>query len=194
MAWIRRCAASWYALLFCATLLPAQGNSAPHGNQKEEIFVIRSVRTSRITPTGYCAQSRTGFSDVVFEDQYVFHAVDTDAQRGLIVNTLGNKIASLHACFGKAADPNVLNFCGESEIAAIFFTGNRKCTILKTDFPEHGLNLNACFLHLGGLQAPYVGGLLTTNTLIARNTLGEKSDPPGYIQPSIATVRLWKHL
>jgi hypothetical protein len=193
MRWIRRCAANCWVLLFCATLLPAQDSPAPHGKKKEEIFVIRSVRTARITPTDYCAQFRTGFSDVLYEDQYDFYAVATDAQHGAIVSTLGNKTASLHACFGKAPDPNVLNFYGEGEIAAISFTGNGKCMILKRDFPEPGLKLNACFLHLGGVKDPYIGGLLTTNTLITRNTLGEKSDPPGYVQPSIATVRLWKN-
>jgi hypothetical protein len=41
--------------------------------KKEEIYVIRSVRTSRIAPTDYCAQSRTGFASTVFEDTYVLH-------------------------------------------------------------------------------------------------------------------------
>ena len=38
----------------------------------------------------------------------------------------------------------------------------------------------------------YIGGVLTTNTLNSKKLVGQESDPPGYVQPSIATVRLWK--
>ncbi len=192
MLWIQRCATHCCALLFCTSLLSAQGVSTPNGGKREEIYVIRSVRTSRITPSEYCAQSRTGFVDTLFEDRYVFHPVTTRAEDGAVVSTGGKDAASVHACFGKTADPNVFDFYGDGEIVGIRFTGRGKCTSLKTDFPEPGLNLTTCFLDLGGLNAPYAGGLLTTNTLLSRNITGEKSDPPGYIQPSIATVRLWR--
>jgi len=55
-----------------------------------------------------------------------------------------------------------------------------------------GISVWTCFLELSGLKAPYKGGILTTNTVDSRNPLGEKSDPPGYTEPSIATVRLWR--
>jgi len=45
---------------------------------------------------------------------------------------------------------------------------------------------------LGQLPDPYLGGLLMANTINSRAPLGGVSDPPGYTQPSIATVRLWK--
>jgi len=32
-----------------------------------------------------------------------------------------------------------------------------------------------------------------TNTVLSRIAVGEASDPAGYTQPSIVTVRLWKH-
>jgi hypothetical protein len=180
------------ALLLSTCLPAAQDVSTPHDGKKEEIYVIRSVRISRITPTEYCAQSQTGFADTVFEDRYVFHPVTTRAEDGAVVSTAGKEIASLHACFGKMTDPNLLNFYGEGEIAGIRFTGKGRCTSLKIDSPEPGLNESTCFLDLGGLRGPYTGGLLTTNTLRSRNITGDKSDPPGYVQPSIATVRLWR--
>jgi len=180
------------ALLLSTTLLAGQDASTPHDGKKEEIYVIRSVRTSRITPTEYCAQTQTGFADAVFEDRYVFRPVTTRTEDGAVVSTAGKEIASLHACFGKLTDPNLLNFYGEGEIAGIRFTGRGRCTSLKTDAPEPGLNESTCFLDLGGLKDPYKGGLLTTNTLRSRNITGDKSDPPGYVQPSIATVRLWR--
>ena len=180
------------ALLLSTTLLVGQDASIPHDGKQEEIYVIRSVRTSRITPTEYCAQTQTGFADAVFEDRYVFRPVTTRTEDGAVVSTVGKEIASLHACFGKLTDPNLLNFYGEGEIAGIRFTGRGRCTSLKADAPEPGLDESTCFLDLGGLKDPYKGGLLTTNTLRSRNITGDKSDPPGYVQPSIATVRLWR--
>jgi len=62
----------------------------------------------------------------------------------------------------------------------------------KKDFPEPGLSVFRCFLEIQNLPEGYVGGQLTTNTVVSRRSIGEVSDPPGYIQPSIATIRLWK--
>ena len=70
--------------------------------------------------------------------------------------------------------------------------GRGQCRTTKRDFPETGFTLFACQLDLTGLPAEYVGGQLTTNTLQSRTTLGADTDPPGYTQPSIATIRLWK--
>ena len=180
------------ALLLSARVLYAQNASVSEDAKKEEIYVIRSVRTSRIAPTDYCAQSRTGFASTVFEDTYVFHTVSVNAEIGTVTGVSGAKRASAHTCFGKTEDPDVLNFYAEGELAGLSFSGKGKCTTLRRDFPESGLNAATCFLHLGGLEDRYVGGLLTTNTLVSRNVTGDKSDPPGYVQPSIATVRLWR--
>ena len=100
MLWTKRCATHFCALLFCISLLSAQDATTSSGNPREEIYVIRSVRTSRIAPTEYCAQSRTGFVDTVFEDRYVFHPVTTRAADGAVVSTAGKETATLHACFG----------------------------------------------------------------------------------------------
>ena len=42
------------------------------------------------------------------------------------------------------------------------------------------------------LPDAYMGGQLTTNTIGSQNALGAVTDPPGYVQSSIATIRLWK--
>jgi hypothetical protein len=42
------------------------------------------------------------------------------------------------------------------------------------------------------LPAPYLGGLLTTNTMTSQAALGGDTNPPGYTQASIATLRLWR--
>ena len=58
--------------------------------------------------------------------------------------------------------------------------------------PEPGLFPVRCQLILSGLPAPFVGGLLTTNTMTSGAPFGGETDPPGYTQASIATIRLWK--
>jgi hypothetical protein len=63
---------------------------------------------------------------------------------------------------------------------------------LMIDFPEPGLFPVRCHLVLGGLPAPFVGGLLTTNTLTSKAAFGGDTEPPGYTQASIATIRLWR--
>lgn len=169
-----------------------QNASVRNAPEKEEIYILRSVRTSRISPTNYCAQSRTGFSAPLYESQFVFHTVTTDSSHGTVLNAFGEKTGAAHACFGKTVDSAVLNFYAEGEIAGLHFTGGGKCTTLKKDFPESGLTVVTCFLQLGDLKDPHVGGLLTSNTIFSRTLTGETSDPAGYVQSSIATVRLWR--
>lgn len=68
----------WIVLLGLSTL---SGHNAPVANaaKKEEVYILRCVRTSRISPTNHCAQSRTGFSDALYESRFVFHTVTTDS-------------------------------------------------------------------------------------------------------------------
>jgi hypothetical protein len=72
------------------------------------------------------------------------------------------------------------------------FRGNGECRAVKFDFPDAGLFPVRCQLILSGLPAPYVGGLLATNTVTSKAPFGRDTDPPGYTQASIATIRLWK--
>jgi hypothetical protein len=182
---------NYCAFLFFLSVLSAQNNSTPAVSSREEIHVMRSVRTSRTAHTDYCADSRTGFGDILFEDRYLLYSVSTGPD-GAVVVPFGAQTGSGHTCFGKTADPNVMNFYAEIEIGGKAFRGAGKCNTLKSDFPERGLNVATCFLQLSALNDTYTGGLLTSNTLFSRNVLGDKSDPPGYVQSSIATLRLWK--
>jgi hypothetical protein len=83
------------------------------------------------------------------------------------------------------------NFYAEGVLGQISFSGRGEC-VTEPDYPEAGLTFQRCFLQLGELPDPYVGGQLTTNTINSRAPLGGVSDPPGYTQQSVATVRLWK--
>jgi hypothetical protein len=187
-----RSLSTYCAVLLAAGFLSVHKASTSDRGKKEDIYVIRSIRLSRDVPGEYCAPAHTGFPDPTSEAKFVFRPVTTRAEDGAVVSTKGQKVASLHACFGRTSDARLLNFYGEGELAGMSFNGRGQCTRLKTDFPEPGITVWTCFLELSGLKDPYKGGMLTTSTVDSRNPLGETSDPPGYTQPSIATVRLWR--
>jgi len=77
-------------------------------------------------------------------------------------------------------------------IAGVAATGKGKCTAIAVDVPEPGITSVRCFLVLSNLPSPYVAGVLTTNSVTSREPVGDRSEPPGYTQPSIATIRLWR--
>lgn len=158
----------------------------------EDIYVVRSMRESQVTPTEFCRQSRTGFGDANREDVYSFRSTITRASDGLMTDTDVNTVGRLRACFGTTTDPAKQNFYGEGVLGSVTFTGRGECLAVKQDHPEPGLVVARCFLELRDLPSGYVGGQLTTNTMRSRNVTGATTDPPGYTQPSIATVRLWK--
>ena len=165
--------------------------AAASGGGTESIYVARSLRESRVTPTAFCAQTRIGFGSATYEDEYTFRGTATRASDGLMVDANAGAIGRLHACFGTTADAT-LNFYAEGVLGNVPFTGTGDCKAMKPDFPEAGITAYRCFLDLRDLPKEYAGGLLTTNSVVSRTTIGERSDPPGYVQPSIAIVRLWK--
>ena len=120
------------------------------------------------------------------------HAVTTRTPDGRITDPLGNQVGQLRACFGETANRLQANFYAEGELASLSFTGKGECESPRADFPESGINVFRCFLDLMNLPRGYVGGLLTTNSVRSRQDIGPTSDPAGYVQSSIATVRLWK--
>ena len=160
--------------------------------QVEDIYVARALRESRIAPTAFCGQNRIGFGKALFEDRFTFRSIQTRPADGLMVSADGQTIGSMHVCFGATADSDTLNFHAEGTLAAVTFVGKGECLTVKRDFPERGISVMRCFLELGNLPAGYVGGQLTTNTVLSRVAVGGMSDPDGYTQPSIVTVRLWK--
>ena len=170
----------------------AQGSRQPGITNVEEIYVARSVRESRIKPTEFCAEARTGFPNSIYEDRYTFRSISGRSSDGRIVDRNVKLIGTGHACFGQTQDPKLLNFYAEIVLERSTFTGIGACRLMRPDFPEQGLTANNCFLDISSLPRPYVGGFLTSNTMVSLNTLGLESKPRGYTQSSIATIRLWK--
>jgi hypothetical protein len=183
----------WVVLMFACTIsIAGTAISADGLSEVEQIHVVRSLRLSRAPATDYCAMERTAFENAKFEDQYDFRVVVTRPSDGAVADVSSTSIGSLHACFGPSTEPLVTNFFAEGSLGGVSFSGKGDCRLTKKDFPEPGLMVFRCYLDIEGLPADYVGGLLTTNTIVSRQTIGAVSDPPGYVQPSIATVRLWK--
>jgi hypothetical protein len=157
----------------------------------EEIYVVRSFRESREDVTQFCAAERIGFSGATREDTFTFRSVAVSGTSGLMTDADVAKVGTLHACAGPVTSTNVYAFYADGVLNSVSFSGRGECVIAQQDYPEPGLTVARCFLQLGQLPDPYVGGQLTTNTMSSR-ALSGPSDPPGYTQPSIATVRLWK--
>lgn len=188
-------------LLACALTTAAQssarcqdlGATATRSPHVEEIYVAHAVRQSRMTPTGFCDERRIGFGTALFEDHFALRSIETRPSDGRMLSADVRTIGNMHVCFGATADSATLNFRAEGTLSGIPFVGKGECLTVKRDFPERGLTVMRCFLDLQGLPPTYVGGQLTSNTVLSRVAVGEASDPAGYTQPSIVTVRLWKH-
>lgn len=163
------------------------------GDRVEEIYVVRSMLESRGAPTEFCGEDRTRLGKAQVEDQYTFRSTAIRGSDGLMIDANVQTVGRLRACFGATSDPALSSFYAEGALGAVTFTGRGECRTAKRDYPEPGIVVVRCFLELSDLPSGYVGGQLTTNTITSRIRLGDKSDPPGYTQPSIATVRLWKH-
>ncbi len=71
------------------------------------------------------------------------------------------------------------NFYAEIELNGMSFRGRGECTALLLDFPEPRLFPVRCQLLLTGLPPPYVGGLLTTNTMTSAAAFGGDSGAAG---------------
>jgi hypothetical protein len=170
--------------------------AAPAGSASalEDIYVLRSIREQRAPATNWCVPSRTGFESFPTDAErfFSFWSLRSRTEDGKVVDAKGARVAELRACFGPTNERARQNFYAEVQLGAMSFRGNGECLALSIDFPETGLFPVRFQLILSGLPAPYVGGLLTTNTITSKAPFGGDTDPPGYTQASIATIRLWK--
>lgn len=160
----------------------------------EEIYILRSIREPQAPTADWCARSKTGFEPMPADAErfFSFWSVRSRPEDGRVVDAKAARIAELRGCFGPTDDRARQNFYAEIRLGALSFHGRGECLALMIDFPEQGLFPVRCQLVLSGLQAPFVGGLLTTNTMTTRAPFGGDSDPPGYAQASLATIRLWR--
>lgn len=159
--------------------------------QVEEVYIARSVLESSFAPTDFCAPAKTGFN-AHFEVQFTFRSTATRPSDGRMLETNVKTIGSAHGCSGRTADQTTFQFYLEMLLGSRALKWIGECAKTKVDFPERGVGILHCVFNLSDPLGPYVGGQLTTNSLTSRKSLGLESDPPGYTQTSIATIRLWK--
>jgi hypothetical protein len=190
------CSAAQIAACVVTLLAPsANAEDAPaSATALEDIYILRSIRERGEPAPDWCASAKTGFEPFAKDPERVFSfwSLQSRPEDGKIVDAKVARVAELHACFGPTSDRARQNFYAEVQLGAISFRGNGECLALNVDFPQTGLFPVRCQLTLGGLPAPYVGGVLTTNTMTSNAAFGGDADPPGYTQASIATIRLWK--
>ena len=164
-------------------------------SQVEEIYVVRTVREKHLRKSEWCTPSRTGFQgpqgESTIEERYSLWTLDIRAIDGRVTNAKQNKAGEGRACIASTTDSSTFDFYAEASVSGIAFKGNGQCAAMRPDFPEQGVVAARCYLELRNLPAGYVGGMLTSNT-VATRAPGESTDPPGYIQPSIATIRVWR--
>ncbi|WP_125461555.1 MULTISPECIES: hypothetical protein [Rhodomicrobium] len=187
------------AAIFGVVTMPSTGaalaGDAPRpAASLEEIYILRSIREPREPADGWCASARTGFEPFPADAErfFSFWSLQLNLEDGKVADAKARRVAELRACFGATSERPRQNFYAEVSLGSLSFRGVGECLALKVDFPEAGLFPVRCQLVLSGLPAPYVGGVLTTNTLTSKAPFGGDTDPPGYTQASIATIRLWK--
>ncbi|APR77975.1 strictosidine synthase family protein [Minicystis rosea] len=163
----------------------------PTANAREEIYILRSIREPAEAEAGFCSATKTGFEPFPTDAERVFSFWSIRTESGKVVDAKTARVAELRACFGATDIPAKQNFYAEIELGALRAIGHGECLALDVDRPEAGMYPVRCQLRLT-TPAPFVGGLLTTNTLTSKAAFGGDSNPPGYAQASIATIRLWK--
>jgi hypothetical protein len=182
----RKLALIGFAALF---VMPAKAD----GTSVEEIYIARSVRETTMPPTEFCTNAKTGVDHASTEDQFPFRSVTARSSDGRVINANVETIGSAHTCIGRTAIPETSQFYAEIVLGRLAFKAIGECHLAKTDFPERGLSSLFCALNVSDLPADYVGGLVIRNTLYnSTHLVGTETEPPGYAQSSIATVRLWK--
>lgn len=182
------------AILLFACATPSKDVSAQPSAALEEIHVLRSIREHHEPVSGWCSPARTGFEpfSTDAERYFSFWSLQFRPEDGRLIEAKGMRAAELHACFGPTSELPRQNFYAEVELGGVLLIGKGECLALMLDFPEPGLFPVRCHLVLSGLADQLVGGLLTTSTMTSKAAFGGDTDPPGYTQASIATVRLWR--
>jgi sugar lactone lactonase YvrE len=172
---------------------PVAATPAPPAG-REEIYVLRSIREPREPVAGWCAPSRTGFEPFPTdaERHFSFWSLQERREDGRVMDAKAARVAELRACFGPTAERPRHNFYAAIRLGEIAFEGKGECLAVGVDVPAKGLYPVRCHLLLSGAPPPYAGGLLTTNTITSQSPFGGESEPAGYTQASIATIRLWK--
>jgi hypothetical protein len=169
-----RVAAAAIVLLLSACAAPSAPTAPAPAAAREEIFILRSIRERQQPTAGWCSSSaRAGFEPFPADAEHYFSfwSLRLQPEDGRVVDAKDQRVAELRGCFGATTERARQNFYAEVRLGTISFRGKGECLALATDFPQAGLFPVRCQLVLSGLPAPYVGGLLTTNTMTSKARL-----------------------
>jgi sugar lactone lactonase YvrE len=166
----------------------------PRSTSREEIYVLHSIRERVAAGSDWCSAVRTGFAPLASdaERQFSFWSVQSEPGSGRVTNVSDRRVAELRGCFGPTSERTRQNFYAQVRLGSVELQGAGECVALLADVPEAGFYGVRCHLLFRDLPAPYAAGLLTTNTLTSPVAFGSETNPPGYTQASIATLRLWR--
>jgi hypothetical protein len=180
-------------LVVAMPALPQNQPKNGSNSRVEDIYILRSVRESRGFPTDFCTKAKTGFETLGgAQDKFTFRSTATRGSDGLMTDANIQKIGDYRACIGLTANPNAYNFYLEGMLGTVPFKGRGECVNAKQPYPESGLTVGRCYADVFDLPKRYVGGQITISYLNSKTTLGAESDPSGYTQTGILTIRLWK--
>ena len=79
-------AASSFISVTAAAEDPNHASSKTSASGVEEIYVVRSWRESRATPTEFCAQSHTNFDNLTSEDHFTFRSISIQTSNGRMID------------------------------------------------------------------------------------------------------------
>lgn len=129
----------------------------------------------------------------MLEDRFHFWSVETRVADGRIGNTQAANLGEVRGCFGATENPAVVNFYLETNLNGLAISGRGECAVVLANQPEKNMYVSRCAVPLKVASDAYAGGLLVTSSMTTNEvTFGLQTNPPGYTQVSIATIRLWR--
>ena len=170
----------------------SSGATAPY----EDIFILRSERKERVARSTWCTTERAGFASLrapaLMEERFNFWSVETRAADGRISNAQAANLGEGRACFGMTESRTAVNFYLEGTFGTLSISGRGECDLAVGDMPEKDMFVSRCVVPLKVASDSYTGGLLVTSSLTSKELYGLVTNPPGYTQVSIGTIRLWR--
>lgn len=156
-----------------------EGGPRETPSEVEEIYVFRSFsERTEAGDTEFCKREAPFRS--TSHNYYSLWSVVGDERSGQLTDVRRMRIGELHNCVGNGT----LQFYTVGTINGIKFRGRGD---QRAEQQTATINSRVNRFLLEGLSAPYVAGILASNTV--RTT---PPDASGYVQSSVGVIRLWR--
>ena len=147
----------------------------------EEIYVFRSQSEHTETGESEFCKREAPFPSTT-HNFYSLWSVAADERSGQLIDVRRMRIGELHNCIGDAN--GTPQFYTVGTINGISFRGRGD---QRAEQQTPGINSRVNRFLLEALPAPYIAGILSSNTV--------RTSPPdasGYVQSSVGVIRLWR--